>query len=462
MAKRAFTAIGVKNAKPGNKRREIADHTPGLHLVVQPSGAKSWALRFRGKDGRPVKLTLGPADVTGRDNPQEPAFGDALTLGQARRLAIRVNDERATGTDVVAHYRAEARKRAAVAAAMKRGSVGAVADVTTFAGAAAEFFTFYRTKHGIRPRRWRDDARLLGLRWKSGDDPEKVAPEVVRGGIADLWAAKPVDEVRKADVIAMVDRAMRHGIPGLAKANEGVSGPRGRKVHAALSAVFRWLEKRDRVPLNPCRGAWHPPPPPSRTRFLDDAEIATFWRACDALRQPYCALFRFLLLSGLRRDEASKIRYDELENGILTVPSSRTKNHVELQLPLPQLALDILAGVPRVEGHALVFGINRDKAPQDFSRVRLMLDAEMARLAGREIKPFTIHDLRRSAASGMQRIGIRFEAIEAVLNHVIAGVAGTYQRDTLLAAKRDALRRWSDHVAGVVAGRADNVVAIRP
>jgi integrase len=463
MAKRALTAVGVKNARPGDKRREIADHTPGLRLVVQPSGGKSWALRFRGRDGRPVKLTLGPADVTGRENPKEPEFGgDALTLGQARRLAIKVNDERSTGTDVVAHYRAEARKRAAISAAMKRGAAGAVADVTTFAGAAAEYFVFYKTKHGIRPRRWRDDARLLGLRWNSDDDPEKVAPEVVSGSIAAIWSAKPVDEVKKADVIAMVDRAMRNGIPGLVRANEGISGPRGRKVHAALSSVFRWLEKRDRVPVNPARGAWHPPAPPSRTRFLDDAEIAIFWRACDALRQPYNGLFRLLLLAGLRRDEAAKIRFDEIDaNGVLTVPPVRTKNHVGLVLPLPQMALDVLAGVPRVEGHDLVFGISGDKPPQDFSRVKALLDAEMARLAGREIAPFVIHDLRRSIASGMQRIGIRFEVIEAVLNHVIAGVAAVYQRDRLLAAKRDALRRWSDHVAGIVDGRADNIVAIR-
>jgi integrase len=464
MAKQALTAVGVKNARPGAKRREIADHTPGLHLVVQPGGARSWALRFRGKDGKPVKLTLGPADVTGRENPKEPNFSDALTLGQARRLAIRVNDERLTGIDVVARYRAEARKRATVAAAMKRGAgVGAVADVTTFTGAAAEFFVFHKTKHGIRPRRWRDDARLLGLRWRSGDDPEKVAPEVVSGSIAAIWSAKPVDEVKKADVIAMVDRAMRNGVPGLIRTNEGVSGPRGRKVHAALSSVFRWLELRDKVPVNPARDAWHPPAPPSRTRFLDDAEISLLWRGCDALRQPYNSLFRLLLLTGLRRDEAAKIRFDEIDaNGVLTVPPVRTKNHVELVLPLPQMALDILAGVPRVEGHSsLVFGIGGDKPPQDFSRLKLLLDAEMARIAGRQIKPFVTHDIRRTVASGMQRIGIRFEVIEAVLNHIIAGVAGTYQRDTLLAAKRDALRRWADHVGGIVDERADNVVSIR-
>ncbi|HEY5129998.1 MAG TPA: tyrosine-type recombinase/integrase [Bradyrhizobium sp.] len=384
-------------------------------------------------------------------------------MGQARRLAIRINDERLTGIDVVARYRTEARKRAAVAAAMKRGAAGAVADVTTFTGAAAEFFVFHKTKHGIRPRRWRDDARLLGLRWRSGDDPEKVAPEVVSGSIAAIWSAKPVDEVKKADVIEMVDDAMRNGVPGLIRTNEGVSGPRGRKVHAALSSVFRWLELRDKVPVNPARDAWHPPAPPSRTRFLDDAEISLLWRGCDALRQPYNSLFRLLLLAGLRRDEAAKIRFDEIDaNGVLTVPPVRTKNHVELVLPLPQMALDILAGVPRVEGHSsLVFGIGGDKPPQDFSRLKLLLDAEMARIAGRQIKPFVTHDIRRTVASGMQRIGIRFEVIEAVLNHVIAGVAGIYQRDTLLAAKRDALRRWADHVGGIVDGRAYNIVSIR-
>ena len=453
-----LTAAAVLKYVAKGERREISDTTPGLVLLVQPSGSKSWALRFRRPDGRPAKLTLGPLDSSDRETLDDPVLGAPLTLGMARQLANQINRERARGIDVVEHYRAEAsRKRAAAADEASN----------TFGTLAREFFVSHQTKWGARPRRWRDDARLLGLRWAPGQDPagEGVEPEIVRGSLVDTWAQKPVAKIDAHDIVAVIDDASKNGIPGLEKANPGKSNARGRKMFSALSGLFRWLQQKRKIAVNPAKGVWHPGAPASRDRVLDDDEIRLFWRACETLRPPYGALLRFLLLTGCRRDEGSKIEHGEIDDqGVLTIPKERAKNNQMHKVPLSPLALEILDSVPRVierpeREHDRVFGDSRNRPPQDFSRIKITLDAEMGRLAkleGRSVAPWRIHDLRRSCASGMQELGIRHEVIERALNHVsgsFAGVAGTYQRAELLPERREALQRWSDHIAGLVSDR---------
>jgi integrase len=422
-----LTVAAVAKYAPQGKRREIGDTTTALVLVIQPSGTKSWAMRFRRPDGRAAKLTLGDVDHTGRETLDDPVLGGTLTLGQARELAGQINRQRARGVDVVEFYKAEASRMRAAAAD---------ASASTFGGLAREFFIHHRTKWGTPPRRWRDDARLLGLRWAPGSDPKEVEPTIIKGSLVDTWSSKPVGQIDAHDVIAVIDGAVKGGIPGLEKTNAGSSDARGRKMFAALSGLFRWLQQRRKITVNPAKGVWHPGAPPSRDRILDDDEIRLFWAACETLKSPYGALLRFLLLTGCRRgDETSKIQYDEIDDqGVLTIPKERTKNHLEHKVPLPQLALDILNTLLRsieeqdqkqkrekAPKRRLVFGDADSRPPGDFSRVKGALDEEMQRLAkkeGRTIEPWRIHDLRRSCASGMQAIGIRHEIVEKALNHV--------------------------------------------
>jgi integrase len=447
-----LTSAAVEKYKPSKARREIADTTTGLHLVIQPSGTKSWALRFRRPDGRPAKLTLGSA-VTGEgETSDEPVLAAPLTLGQARELANRIHRERARGVDVIAKYAAD-KSRQKVAAAE--------ASANTFASACIEFARFHRTRWGTRPRRWKDDSRLLGLRWPPGD-PETVEPIVAPGSLVDTWGERPVSEIDGHDVIGAIDSAVRHGIGGMQRANDGSSNVRGRKVHAALSGLFRFLQRRRRIVVNPCAGVWRPGPPPSRDRVLSDDEIRVFWRGCEQLDAPYKQMFRFLLLTGCRRDEVARIRHSEIVGDMLVLPGERVKNHIAHQVPLTTLALEQFASLPVIEGRDLVFGIGRrGGTPGDFSRAKVWLDQEMSTLAeaeGRNITPWRTHDLRRSCASGMQRLGIRHEVIERTLNHVsgsFAGVSGTYQRDELMPERAEALQRWSDHIAGLLADKTN-------
>jgi hypothetical protein len=239
-----LTAAAVQNYRPGKARREIPDGG-GLYLVVQPTGQKSWALRFRRPGSTTAKLTLGPCDLTNKEATTEPVLGMPLTLVGARRVAEQVHRARAMGQDVVADRRvAKQRQRAEAASRVQ----------ATFAAAARDFIKGYAMRH---TRRWREQARLLGLQ----PTAERLA--VIPGGLADRWATKPVAALDAHDIHSVVDEARERGVPGLARRSAGTSDARARVLLSCLSKMFTWLRRRRRVETNPCAGVY---PPPRRRR----------------------------------------------------------------------------------------------------------------------------------------------------------------------------------------------------
>jgi integrase len=460
----ALTVAAVRKYAAAAKRREIRDTlAPGLYLVVQPkpSGRKAWAMRFRRPDGRPAKLTLGSVDLDEQETNDEPVLGGALTLRQARELANRIDRQRARGNDVIADYHAN--KVVERAAAAQRAA-------STFTITAQEFFVGYKVRRwSTRPRRWRDDARLLGLVWARDADPAHTEPTISPGSLAERWRDKPVAEISDDDIYAVVDEARCRGIPGLPRRNKGTSDARGRKMHSALSVLFRWLLRHRKVRANPCMGVERPGPPPQRARALSEAEVRWFWKACDALGAPYGPLFKTLLLTGARLDEVTGMCRAELseQGAVWIIPSERAKNHRAHLVPLPPLARDAIASTPPVAGQ-LVFTIGGGKLT-GLSRAKARLD-EATRAAARAedpaaaLPPWRLHDLRRTLSTHMHdKLGILPHIVEAVLNHVSghkAGVAGTYNVAEYRAEKQAALERWAVQVRGIVSGKPAKVVQL--
>ena len=157
---------------------------------------------------------------------------------------------------------------------------------------------------------------------------------------------------------------------------------------------------------------------------------------------------KVLLLTGQRRSEVAGMRWDEVAGDLWSLPPSRVKNNRPHSVPLSRQVLAIIEAVPRIGDH--VFTINGATPLTSFSGFKREIDAVMALS-----QPFVWHDLRRSVAAGMQRLGVRTETIEQVLNHrsgSYRGVIGVYQVDPMHEARRDALQRWADHVDTVVRG----------
>jgi integrase len=164
---------------------------------------------------------------------------------------------------------------------------------------------------------------------------------------------------------------------------------------------------------------------------------------------------------------------DELsdDTAMLRLPGSRTKNGLPHDVPLPPLARQIIKGVKAVPGGSnnLIFTTTGRTPVSGFSKIKKRLDAAMLELARKErgeeatLPPWKLHDLRRTASTGMSGIGILPHVVEATLNHVSgakAGVAGTYNQEMYEPEKRAALLRWSVHISGIVSGRKSNVESI--
>jgi integrase len=160
------------------------------------------------------------------------------------------------------------------------------------------------------------------------------------------------------------------------------------------------------------------------------------------------------------------------DSNVWEVPGDRTKNHLPFLVPLPPLALDIINSVPVVGGSnsGLIFTTNGKSAISGFSKTKKALDAAMIKISGKPIKPWKIHDLRRTFSTIMNEspddggLGIAPHVVEACLNHISggarSGVAGTYNRARYLAEKRVALERWANHIEGLVAGRKADVPSL--
>jgi integrase len=216
---------------------------------------------------------------------------------------------------------------------------------------------------------------------------------------------------------------------------------------ASLSAFFGWCMARGLTEQNPVIGTQVVRTQP-RTRVLSLDELAAVWRACR--NDSYGAIVRLLILTGQRREEIGGLRVEEIGDGIIALPASRAKNKRAHIIPLSAPAQAILAAQPpRAE---FVFG----KAFTSWSRGKSLLDAAL----DTKLAPWTLHDLRRSVATGMAELGVAPHIVEAVLNHVghKAGVAGVYNRATYEKEKRIALATWADHVLATVEGRASTMI----
>jgi integrase len=195
-----------------------------------------------------------------------------------------------------------------------------------------------------------------------------------------------------------------------------------------------------------------------RERVLSDDELAVIWRATDS-PGPFNGIVRLLMVTGQRREEVAGMAWAELfdDFSTWTIPASRAKNGATHIVPLASPAQELLRGVPRF-GDLVFPGL---RGPfKGFWRAKAALDAKSG------VTNWRLHDLRRTAATGLQRLGVRLEVTEQVLNHISgsrAGIVGVYQRHDFATEKRAALEAWGEHVLAIVAGRVvtDNVVTLR-
>jgi integrase len=241
----------------------------------------------------------------------------------------------------------------------------------------------------------------------------------------------------------------RHISAHLAKLSDAHGAVTATRARSTLSTMFNWAIREGLdIPANPVTGTNRPADPKSRERVLTPDELRVVWRACGD--DDHGRIVRLLLLTGQRRDEIGALRWSEIVGApacSILLPPGRTKNHREHVVPLSPQALDLLP--LRRNDRDLVFGLG----PHGFagwSKSKSVLDRRLAQT----LPGWTLHDLRRTVATGMADQGVMPHIIEAVLNHVSghrAGVAGTYNRARYSGEVREALTAWANHVDTLVA-----------
>jgi integrase len=196
-----------------------------------------------------------------------------------------------------------------------------------------------------------------------------------------------------------------------------------------------------------------------RDRVLKPAEVVAIWRACDR-DDDYSRIIRLLFLLGSRRQEVGGMRWSELDldAGTWTLPKERAKNKRAHTIALPPTALEIINSIPRVDRDCL-FG---DRSADGFSRWGAC-KRELDQRLGYSVKPWRVHDARRTVATSMAEIGIEPHHIEAALNHYSghrAGIAGVYNRAGYERPVKLALARWDEHLLALVEGRKAKILSL--
>ena len=407
---RDLTATAVRNAKalpaktdPSGPlvRTEIPDgKSRGLFLVVQPSGAKSWALRFR-YDGKPKKLTIGPVLETRESEIDDLPLGEPHTLAEARIAADRARIRAAHGDDPTAR--------------------AVRADRLTLRQAAERFIAEHAKPNN---RSWAETERQLEryLLTDLGDRP-----------IADLSD----DEIR-----APVDRLTADGAPSMANA-----------LHRTLSKFWKWCAAKERkiVAANPYAGFGMPNKVVERERVLSCDELASVWKAAAGVGEPFGAIVRVLILTGQRRGEVAGMREGEIDRrqDVWTVPASRAKNGKAHRVPLTPAVLAEIDAVKRIGKEGLIFTTTGKTPFSGFGKAKARLDSSVD-----AAEPWHLHDLRGTFATGLEILGVPLEVTAALLNHQSekkAGVTGIYARHDYREERGHALTAWTRFVVDVVA-----------
>lgn len=419
---KALTELALQNLKPASGRREIPDgKVGGLYYVLQPTGASSWALRYRHL-GKPCKLTIGSGVIP---------LKDARDL--AREALVKIAKGENPGAEKVA-----ARKAAKVAE-------GRVSDLIEKIVPA--FIDKY-AKRNCRETTWKEYERILNT------------------NAVKVWRGRRLGEMTRADIHDLLDGMIARGAE--VQAN---------RTFATLRKICNWALERGVIDFNPCNGMKAPTQEKSRERVLTDEEIRWAWLAFEKAGWPFGKLGQLLLLTGARRDEIGEARWSEFDadHKLLILPPARMKAGATHEIPLCDAAVKIIESLPKVAAKErdpiFLFTTNGERPVSGYSRAKEQFDRAIAEFVKAErgaehpVPPhWLLHDLRRTVATNLQRLGTRLEVTEAILGHVSgsrAGIVGIYQRHNFADEKKAALEAWARKLDAIVSSRpAGNVVEL--
>jgi len=368
--------------KGQSKRYDVPDEggVPGLSIRIGSSGRKTWNFRYRTHLGKQRRISLGQ-------------FGNKVGLGlkDARDLARGILADVARGEDPA-----------------KEKQVARIAEQTREIKTLNDLWQSYRVRKGEMK--------------KSADKELHLWNRHVSNKLGPV----EVDELSKSMIIRYI-----HSI------GDGANGRQitANRTFALIRQVLNFAVSLDYLPLSPMSGLKMPYKENPRDRFMNKEEIAIFWNGIDDvsnLSPPVKIALKLALVTGQRRSEIAYISKSEinLENKMWSLPKERTKNSRPHDVPLSDLAVSLLEEALVHSGYSeYIFRSPRFKdQPIDCKVLTRAWGRARAQL---ELDNVVLHDFRRTCATGLQKLRVRLEVTEAVLNHKsgsVSGIVAIYQR----------------------------------
>jgi integrase len=408
-----LTEAKIRALKPGDYVQGDTQ-IPGFSVRMRPSGVAAYIVMKRlPGETTPSRITLGrTAELT-----LEEARDKARLAIAAVREGVNLNAARRRDHERAARQREEARRT--------RAATGFAAD--SFGAIAMRYID-------------RECPRLAR-------GAELAA--TIRRELLPAFGDRPFAELRRRDLNEVVYAIIDRGRPGAAH-----------KAREIGKRIASWDDDEELIDHNPFLGGRNPVRRISRDRTLSAAEIAALWRACQTMGAPFGAMIMLLLATAQRRGEITWIENAELdlERRLWTIPAAKAKNRKEHLVPLSSLAVEILAAVPELVDGRYVFSTREDTRVSGFSKAKRRAD----QLSG--VADWTLHDLRRTATTGMAELKVDRRVISKLLNHTPRGVIGVtaiYDRYEYLDERAEAMERWAERLRGIVNPPPANVVPLR-
>jgi len=427
MSKKVLTDRGLKALKPrqDGKPRDVMDSVVG-----------GLGVRVMGAAGAPVRTFILVGRFPGSSNPTRRALGryGELTLEAARDKARHWLALIRKGIDPIV---AEDRERQAE---LRRRE-------NNFAAVAEEF---------IR--------RAL-----PGQRKAAIVEREIRREFIDRWGSRPITDITKYDVVAVLDEAVErdaqyqaHNLLGHVRRlfNWAI----GRGVYGIESSPCDRMKPKDVIGRKALR-----------SRVLNDDELRALWRAADRMGYPFGPLYRLLMLTGQRKSEVSDARWPEfdLAKKLWTIPAERMKADAAHVVPLTDETIAILKSLPTFKKGEHLFSTTFGVKPvSGFSKAKARLDRTMLRTwralgrvagadrRGKTFEDWVIHDIRRTVRTGLSALPVPDLVRELVIAHAKAGMHKVYDQYAYLDEKRRALELWAQRLRGIVEPAPSNVVRL--
>lgn len=405
MPKKHLNDQFIRNLAASGKRAEYYDQhlvdpetntvkrtgVKGLALRITKAGSKSFVYRYW-YNGQSKRYKIG----------SYPNIGLSDARDEARVLSVKVN----RGIDPLA----EKQKRELVK------------DSLTFKELTDEF----KIKH------------LPTLR----DNTRYEYNRIIDNELIPTLGNCNVEEISKSQIIILLDK----------KAYKDDSPTMANRMRARLSRIFTFGMERAMIESNPVQNTTtYKGGNNKRDRRYTEKEIIELWGFFEQWGEPTESVLKMLLICGQRKTETMKMRWDNINDKIWTIPAELAKNKQAHDVPLPPMAIDIIEKRKAVSGKSDWVFESPQKPGEPIQWIQRVSRAIQANSTVDDFRP---HDLRRTATSYMAKLGVDRTVLGKILNHKGLSrdghVTSIYDRHDYMDEKREALKKWSSLLQRII------------